>query len=415
MLISLVKKECSMWMKSIVFYAYVIILVVFYISQMEGGEIIRRPQPETGEYGYTYSDDEKVIMDSALRDLFEDFYSERPFTTYPIGFYKQVTLSEGEREQVAACISRLCGMSQEEWEEAFAEYSDGYSVEYDELGRPIVEEKVPFPIVTAPEITYEQFEEIMEEVAGIIGPGSDYEKEQLKGHGVVEMTYEQALSEYENILYKDKISGAYARLFCDYMGIILGLLPVFFSTARVLRDKRSQIKEVVYAKKAETAAIVCSRYLGIVIMIFLPVLLLSFLPMSKSVYAAKMAGVSVDYLALVKYAIGWLLPTILFVTALAYMITELTEGFLTILVGVVVWFTAIFSADTLQWVGWNLIPRFNSLGEYNLFSYLLPQLVKNRIFYTAAALVLLGLTLIVYGLKRKGVLKNGKVSENLGS
>ena len=110
MLISLIKKECSMWMKSIVFYAYVVILVVFYISQMEGGEIIRRPEPGADEYGYAYSDDEKVIMDGALRDLFENFYSERPFTTYPIGFYKQVTLSEGEREQIAACISRLCGI-----------------------------------------------------------------------------------------------------------------------------------------------------------------------------------------------------------------------------------------------------------------------------------------------------------------
>lgn len=415
MFISLIKKECSMWMKSIIFYTYVVILAVFYISQMEGGEIIRRPEPGGDRYGYTYSDDEKVIMDAVLEDLVFDFESGRPFTAYPVGFYKEVILSEGEREQIASCISRLCGMPQEEWEKAYAEYIEGYSVEYDEFGRGDAEETVSWSVVVSPGITYEQFEEIMEEVAGIIGRGSDYEKEELKGHAKVEMTYEQALSEYENILYKDKVSGAYARLFCDYIGIILGLLPVFFSTARVLKDKRSQVKEVVYAKKAGTAAIVCSRYLGIVLMIFLPVLLLSFLPMSKSVYAAKMAGVSVDYLALVKYAIGWLLPTILFVTALAYMITELTEGFLTILVGVVVWFTAIFSADTLQWVGWNLIPRFNSLGEYNLFSYLLPRLVKNRVLYTVAALMLLGVTLMIYALKRKGVLKNGKVSENLGS
>lgn len=415
MLISLIKKECSMWMKSIVFYAYIVILVVFYVSQLEDGQPIRRPEPGGDAYGYTYSDDEKVIMDSTLKDLICDLESERPFTTYPVGFYKEVTLSEGEREQIAAHISKLCGMSQEEWEKAYAEYEEGYSVEYDESGRGTVEEKASWPIVTSPEMTYGQFEEIMEEVAGIIGRGSNYEKEKLKGHATVEMTYEQALSEYENVLYKDKVSGAYARLYCDYIGIILGLLPIFFSTARVLRDKRSRVKEVVYVKKAGTAAIVCSRYLGIVIMIFLPVLLLSFLPMSKAVYTAKMAGVRVDYLAFVKYAIGWLLPTILFVTALSYMVTELTEGFLAILAGMVVWFTAIFSAAALQWAGWNLVPRFNSLGKYNMFSYLLPQLVRNRIFYTIAALMLLGLTLMVYALKRKGVLKNGKVSENLGS
>lgn len=415
MLISLIKKECSMWMKSIVFYAYVIILIVFYVSQLEGGDLIRKPEPGGDDYGYIYSDDENIIMNGTLKDLVCDFESERDFATYPVGFYKSVTLSEGEREQLASCISRLCKMSREEWEQALVEYSAGYSVEYDELGRETVEEKVPWPIVVPSDMTYEEFEAIMEEVSDIIGRGNNYEKENLKKHAEVKMTYEQALLEYENILYKDKVSGAYARLFCDYIGIILGLLPVFFGTARVLKDKRSQVKEVVYAKKAGTAAIVCSRYLGIVIMIFLPVLLLSFLPMSKAVFVAKTAGVKVDYLAFVKYAAGWLLPTVLFVTAFSYVITELTEGFLAILAGMVVWFTALFSSVTLQWAGWNLIPRFNSLGEYNLFLYLRPQLVANRIFYTVLALMLLGLTLTICALKRKGVLKNGKVSENLGS
>lgn len=415
MLISLMKKECSLWMRSIVFYAYVIILVAFYVSQMEGGEMIRKPEAGASDYGYTYSDDEKMIMDSTLRDLVCDFESGRPFASYPVGFYKAVTLSEEEREQVAACISRLCNMSREEWEKAFEEYGKGYSAEYDEFGRKTAEEEIPWPIVTAPEITYGEFLEIMEEVSDMIGRGSDYDKENLRRHAQVKMTYEQALSEYEDILYKDKISGAYARLFCDYIGIILGLLPVFFSASRVLKDKRSKVKEVVYAKKAGVAAIVCSRYLGIVIMIFLPVLLLTFLPMSKAVYVARVAGVEADYFAFPKYALGWLLPTVLFTTALSYAITELTESFLSILVGAAVWFMALFSSMNLQKAGWNLVPRFNSLGEYSLFSDMVPQLMVNRIFYTVLALLILALTLLIYSLKRKGVLKNGKVSENLGS
>lgn len=69
----------------------------------------------------------------------------------------------------------------------------------------------------------------------------------------------------------------------------------------------------------------------------------------------------------------------------------------------------------LKHAGWNLIPRFNSLGEYGLFSDILDQLIINRILYTVFALLLLGITLMIYELKRKGVLKNGKVSENLGS
>lgn len=415
MMFDLIRQECAMWLKSIVFYAYVAILIVFYMSQMEGGLLIGRPEPDGESYGYTYSDDEAFIMDSALKDLFCDYMSGRNFVTYPVGFYKEVTLSESGREQIASCISRLCGMSREEWEQAWAEYDAGYSVEYDEAGREVVEEKVPWPIVTAPGMTYEEFEDIMEEVDAIIGGGSDYGKNELQGHAVVEMTYEQALSEYEDILHKDKVSGAYARLYCDYIGIMLGLLPVFFSAARVLRDKQSRVKEVIYGKKAKTAEIVCSRYFGIVIMIFLPALLLSVLPMSKAVYVAKMAGVGADYSAFLKYAAGWLLPTILFVTALAFAITELTESFLSILIGTAVWFLAIFTTQSLKWAGWNLVPRFNALGEYNLFSHLFPQLVKNRIFYTIVSLALLVGIMVIYELKRKGAIKHGKVSENLGS
>lgn len=415
MLISLIKKECSMWMRSIVFFAYAVILVIFYVSQMEGGELIERPKPGAEDYGFTYSDDEEVIMNGTLEDLVCDFTSERDFVTYPIGFYKPVTLSEGEREQIAACISRLSGMSRKEWEEALKEYEEGYFVEYDDLLLEAqAEEKIPWPIVMDPDITYEQFEEIMEEVANVIGRGSNYGKENLKRHAQVPKTYEQALSEYENVLYKDKVSGAYARLFCDYIGIILGFVPLFFGVTRVLKDKHSQAKEVIFGKKAGSAAIVGSRYLGMVIMLFLPVLLISVLPMSKSVYVGRMAGVSVDYLAFVKYCVGWLLPTVLFVTALSYLITELTESLLGILLGAGVWFLALFSSGAeLQRAGWNLIPRFNSLGKYEIFSDMIPQLIKNRIFYTVLAVIMVGLTLIIYDLKRKGVIKHGKISKNL--
>ena len=39
-----------------------------------------------------------------------------------------------------------------------------------------IEEKVPWPIVVPSDMTYEEFEAIMEEVSDIIGPGNNYEK-----------------------------------------------------------------------------------------------------------------------------------------------------------------------------------------------------------------------------------------------
>lgn len=411
---SLLKKECALWLKSIIFYAYVILLFLFYVSQMGSEFVLYKPQPGETNYGIAYSDDETVIMNGTLKDLVQEFARDGSFTTYPVGFYKEVTLSEEEKDEIAACISKLSGMSRAEWEAAYDAYMEGCSVSLDENGRYVNTEKVPWGIFMDSSVTYEQFEKIMERVAEIIGPGSDYEKEELKGHGIVDKTYEQALSDYEDVLYKDQVTGAYARLFSDYLGIVLGILPAFFGVSRVIKDKRSQIKGVIYSKKAKTAAVVGARYLGMVIMMFVPVLLVSCLPLTQALYIAHGAGAVPDYFAFVKYAFGWLLPTILFVTALAYLITELTESLLGILICAAVWFNALFGSTSLMNAGWNLIPRFNAVGKYNMFEEMLPQLVKNRILYTLGALLLTAITIFVYDLKRKGVLgKYGKISENI--
>jgi hypothetical protein len=70
----------------------------------------------------------------------------------------------------------------------------------------------------------------------------------------------------------------------------------------------------------------------------------------------------------------------------------------------VIWFVALFGGmgGGLKSVGWNLIPRFNTVGEYDHFKELFPQLIRNRLFYTGISILLVGLTILVYELKRKG-------------
>ena len=101
-------------------------------------------------------------------------------------------------------------------------------------------------------LTYETFLKEMKEVCKILGPGSDFTAEAIKNSAVVEMTYEDALEEYHNLLEKDGLTGGYARLFCDYMGIILAILPVFVAVTREIRDKRAQMKELIYTRKASS-------------------------------------------------------------------------------------------------------------------------------------------------------------------
>ena len=61
--------------------------------------------------------------------------------------------------------------------------------------------------------------------------------------------------EYDNLVEKDGYTGGYLRLFCDYMGIIVAILPVFVVATRSLRDKRAKMKDLVYTRKVSSATL----------------------------------------------------------------------------------------------------------------------------------------------------------------
>lgn len=398
MFLALTAKECRIWLKNILFYAYVIILFVFYVSQMGSGDILVEPVPGRDDYGIAYTSDENVIMNQTLKNLMEE-YDRGSFTTYPVGFYKEVIVSEKEGQELEKIISYLTGMELREWKKQLAQYweTDGqWSFSVDKS------------------ISFGQFKEAMKKVSGIVGRGSAYEEESLR-RAEIPQTYEQALEEYEKICSVDKVTGAYARLFCDYLGILAGILPAFFGVARVLQDRRSRAEQVLYTKYASSKVVVAARYVAMVLVMFVPVLVISCFSLTQSVYMAGHMAVVPDYLAYVKYCVLWILPTILFVTAVSYVTAELTESILALLVNGVIWFGAVFGGfrSGLTFVGWNMIPRFNTIGETKLFQSLLPQLIRNRAVYSGLAVVLVLAGIAIYEIKRRGGLGYGrKISEN---
>lgn len=387
MFFSILGKECKMWLKNVLFYAYFIVLVMFYITQMDSSVLVK-PAPGGDNYGIVYTTDETAIMEHTLENLVRE-YGQRSFTTYPIGFYKEVIPGEDDMGRIGEIISDITGQEEALWMEAEA---------------PHVKEGLRFS----------EFEEAMEEVAGLVGPGSSYAKESLRQTGIP-MTYEQALEEYEAICETDRVTGAYARLFCDYVGIILGILPAFFGVARVLLDRRSQAAQVLYAKSASSAAVVAARYLAMVAVLFVPVLIVAHFAALQYIYVAKALGVAPDYLAYAKYSVLWLLPTVLFVAAVSYLIAELTESVLSVLLCGALWFGSVFmgSGMGLRFVGCNMIPRFNSAGATEQFFSMLPELIRNRLAYSAAAVFLVIVTGLIYEKKRRGGMGSGrKIRQN---
>ena len=245
----------------------------------------------------------------------------------------------------------------------------------------------------------------MDQADAILGGGSSYGETYRSSNAQVPKTYEDAITEYRELTEKDRLTGGYARLFSDYMGIFLGLLPVFLTVTRELRDRRSGMQELICSRKCSSLVIIASRYVSMVVMLILPVLLISLPLLSRCMKYASGAGISADAFAFVKYTFGWLTPTIMTAAAVGMFFTELTDTALGVLVQGVWWFyTAFGGVNTLHggMYGWNLIPRHNTELNWSGYQSAFAQLAANRILYVLLSLVLVALTILIYDQKRKG-------------
>lgn len=410
MFAQLVVKECRQTAKSMIYWLIVIILAVFFNSQLGNMTTAAKPEPGLENYGRTYSLDPQDRMAATLGILVRE-YTSGQYVTYPIGFYKTVKPDDTKQQKIAEMIAEMTGLStKEEMEKALV--TGPVPSETDETdvivagGAPIA------PLKT---LTYNRFLKLMGELDDMLGGGSSYSEGNIKTNAMTMMTYEQALEEYEELAKKEHYTGGYARLFSDYMGIVLGILPVFLAVTRGLRDRRSQMRELIASRQASSAAIIISRYLSMLIMLILPVLLLSLIPLAECIRSAG-PGIQLDYLAFVKYTFGWLMPTIMIAAAVGMILTELTDTALGVLVMAVWWFLSIFgSMDSLRGgtYGFDLIPRHNTEFNYAGFQEGFHQLVVNRALYAVISAVFVVLSVWIYSLKRKGRLDiRGKLLGN---
>ncbi len=403
-------KECRMTVKSLAFWAYLACLALFYVSQLgETDWRIREPLPgHEGEYGHTWSTDEGLVMEKTVRLLTED-YAQNSYSAYPLGFYKRVSLGEKKRAQMGGILSELTGKSVEELERLGYDYIKEESTFYEaanagargEMAAPPVPD---FEACLAEDVSFERFLELMEEADGLIGGGSLYAPSRL-GRGVqVPQTYEGALAEYHDIIEGDRYSGAFARLFCDYMGLMAAILPVFPVVARALKDRRSGALPALYSKQASSACILLARYLALLALTMVPIFVLAGAAQVQCSGAAGAVGVSADSFAFFKYVGGWLFPAAAFTLAVGLFVSELTGGVTAVLVQGIFWFASMFRSTgvLVGEFGLKFIPRFNSLGDRALFEREFSDLAANRLFYGALSLVLVAAAVFVFEWKRKG-------------
>ena len=393
-------KECRKILRSLTYIIYCFIVVLFFITQYFSDCNEREyPPVKNGDYGYKISEDHDLIMGSAVNSLISD-YLGNSYVCYPLGFYKLVHLKKHDRAVVEGYIKEITGLDKDGLENVKNNSQKYYlssglseNVEYDVPEIPVV-----------PTMTYERFSEIMADIDDILGGGSEYAEESLvHNFSQVPMTYEDALAEYEEIFEKDRISGAYARLFCDYTGIVLGIMPVFVAVALISADRRRKVSDLVYTRKISSFKLVFTRYAALVTTMFIPVLL------SMTAAALQLmknySGENYNLSGMFTLPVFWLLPELMIVTAAGMLITEMFSGGTAIIVQFAWWFYDVISSG-MQLDGkigkFTLVCRHNTL--YNRTAFLLSwdNFIFNRLFYFAAAIAAAALTAIVYELKRGG-------------
>lgn len=408
MFVTLFLKECRQLGKSIVYYAFLACLILFCLSQLgESDYSLEKPQPGQADYGTARTKDEQIIMDRAIQNLALDYVQNR-YTTYPLGFYKSVVLGDKKLDKMKEIMEELIGSSDGQLDQILDDYIR-------ETEANLQEGVLVTPDVSAAAgLTYDRFKELMKQADKLLGGKSAYSPDMLENGTLVPQDYEGALEEYNSMIEKDKYTGAYARLFCDYTGLMIAILPVFLAVARTIKDKRAQASPVIFSKRASSACIMLSRYFAALFMTMAPVFLIAGFIHIRCAAAAGASGIAVDHLAFVKYVGGWLFPAAAFTLALGFFVTELTGSVLAVLIQGLFWLISVFqSFGNLNGdFGLKFIPRFNEFGNTELFFRQLPDLICNRIFYLALTFVLALLLILVYDRKRKGGFRRGKVCKS---
>ena len=398
-------KECKKVICSLTFIFYVAVVVVMYATQFAGhlNEPVERPKVGAEWYGTKEMEIPEVIMAGATESLVEE-YVRGHYDTYPHMFYKQVKLKESDSAKIAVIIEELTGLTTAEMEGFDSYEPGGYYADTDENGKQVMYYKPPVlpDYELSEEVSYEHFKELMQEVREIIGKGSSYEEDKLlRDFGNVAMTYEDAVAKYEEMMEEDNLARSYLRLFSDYAGIDLAILPVFVCVTLWQMDKRSRMEPLIYSRKRSSLSLVLTRYLALIFCMTVPVMLTLLHTL------ISIAGLYPEQALSFGGAVGdtmlWLLPNITIVTALGAFLSELISPLIAIFVQGAWWYLALESTELVgEITKFALVIRHNSMMSIRVFEAQYGDFVWNRWFYVGMSVVLLLLTAVLYEWKRRG-------------
>lgn len=450
--------ECKKIAKSVLYWVLVLALLAVSLYQYDPSvesELHRTNDPASVFYTAPdgdYAEERNSVPDEAMEHtmmigatkLLMYNYRDNCYQYYPFGYVKEKTMSDKEQAVILQYLMELTGLREQELAGTKDGAGDtnigdvpisGGGAFVLEPGKGSTNENGQFVIRpdewqyvpgdgTSSEtpsqssgsfeiqVSFERFKEIMEEVSRMIGRNSYFRWTMLKlyyfGNDMEDapITERQHREFYEG----DRVTGAFARYYCDSISISVLFLPAFVIVDLMLRDKRRKMQGLTYPRTISSAKLICTRYAAAVCMTMLPILILPVKSLVVLMRYCGSIGVQADALAFVKYTLAWILPTVLLIMAISLVVTALLENYTAILLAGLIWLVGKPTVDKLEGGNYDLfdlIIRHNTLKGYGRMMENIQMLALNRITISVIALALVGLAVLVYSKKRKGGLTFG--------
>ena len=410
-------KECRRIVFSKIYVLFFIAVYVisfhtqFWSDMALGWQSYDPPQPGGTDYGMVVADDPEALTQNATEQLLNDFVNNR-YTTYPYGFIHVVHLKSIDKDKMTLILTKITGFDDPEGyvkQNCKTEYSYGTSGDdmYNQYSIP--------DLNVLDRVSVEDFRALMTEADKILGGGSDYAPEEIdRNFSLAPMTYEQALAEYNELVYDDKVTNGYARLFCDYHGTFMALFPLFLIAVYLTADRRSKMEPLIFSRSVSSAKLTLVRFAALVATEMLPVLVTAVMANIRVAQFYDPAGL--DWFAMFKYSIIWILPTVIAVTGADMLLMNIIHPIAVVLIHFIVWFFMSFMGSMSSYFGvFDLIIRHNTEYERQIFIDQLPIFTANRLFFTGVGLVCALCTVFVWKLRREGKLGGSKVRSKLSA
>ena len=205
--------------------------------------------------------------------------------------------------------------------------------------------------------------------------------------------------EYALVRDLDRFSGAHARLFASRVGGALAVLCPFPAAALFWHDRRA-CRAAIYARGIPSLKLVLCRCAALTAAMLLPVAIMA---LTLTCVAAMDYGLAnIDLLAYGKYALFWLLPTILLATGLGALPTALT-GLPLGPLPALLWGWTAKNGPAFDYAAL-FAPRHEALGGMAYFLEHLGELFRSRLLAALLGLALFACTALTVEIKRRGKL-----------